>query len=653
MRDGPILAVPCAAKGRGGGHLVRSARLVSQLRAAGREAWLFLPSNRLETLQAAPCEWIITTEEALQGRAWQWVVLDYFSAPPEEALRWRALAPLLGIDEGGPARDGFDYLLDLLPGPPGRTPPNRGDPTLLPLPENRKSAPFTFCGGSTPTPPPSECTALSGVDETMPHGVALVIAAVCQKMRDCFSSPSGRPGGLPYGPPVKLRVLVSFGAEDPGGLGIPAVQALLPPPGPAAPIAITLMQGGLCSDKDTAFPPNAPVQVRRNAPNLREELAAFDLVITHFGLTAFEALRAGTAVILAAPTPYHETLARAGGFPSTNPRALRGLVYRRHGTGEINYPALTALAEQCRTLAARYGLDSPETGNLGAALAGMVPCGPRSCPVCEGGSGEPPPALARFPDRTYRRCPRCGMISLFRASPPPVEYATPYFFELYRKQYGKTYLEDFPNLKAAGKRRLQWIGRFLSGPQGGRLLDIGCAYGPFLAAAAEEGYAPLGIEPAEDAARYVREELRLPAVRDFFPPTAPLEEGFAAITLWYVIEHFEDPRKVLEEARRLLRPGGVLAFATPSCAGISARKSPRRFLEKSPGDHWTVWNPRRVRGVLARFGFDVKKIVITGHHPERFPCCGGFKKGAARGIIHTLSRIFGLGDTFEVYAVKV
>jgi hypothetical protein len=66
-----------------------------------------------------------------------------------------------------------------------------------------------------------------------------------------------------------------------------------------------------------------------------------------------------------------------------------------------------------------------------------------------------------------------------------------------------------------------------------------------------------------------------------------------------------------------------------------------------------VWDPRRVRGILACYGFDVKKIVITGHHPERFPGCGGLKGGAVCRTVHTLSRILGLGDTFEVYAVKV
>jgi hypothetical protein len=58
---------------------------------------------------------------------------------------------------------------------------------------------------------------------------------------------------------------------------------------------------------------------------------------------------------------------------------------------------------------------------------------------------------------------------------------------------------------------------------------------------------------------------------------------------------------------------------------------------------------------MKKAGFTVKKIVITGHHPERFPLAGRLitgKKGPLYGFLLLLSRIFGLGDTFEVYAVK-
>ena len=90
------------------------------------------------------------------------------------------------------------------------------------------------------------------------------------------------------------------------------------------------------------------------------------------------------------------------------------------------------------------------------------------------------------------------------------------------------------------------------------------------------------------------------------------------VTLWYVIEHFSDLKSVLEALNGVLNMGGVLALSTPNESGISGLRSRRGFLEKSPRDHYTIWNPRVARRLLGRFGFKVYKIRITGHHPERF-----------------------------------
>jgi hypothetical protein len=56
---------------------------------------------------------------------------------------------------------------------------------------------------------------------------------------------------------------------------------------------------------------------------------------------------------------------------------------------------------------------------------------------------------------------------------------------------------------------------------------------------------------------------------------------------------------------------------------------------------------------LALSGFKVKKTVISGHHPERFPLLGKFAKSKKSPLYFPLlaiSKFFGLGDTFEVYA---
>jgi SAM-dependent methyltransferase/spore coat polysaccharide biosynthesis predicted glycosyltransferase SpsG len=622
VNTGALLVVPAFGKNYGGGHLVRGAALVRSLRAAGREAFLFLPVMSGENYPAE-----LPGITALNGESWvrredprtspqpeehwDFIILDKFRTNPAEAASWSALAPLIGVDEGGLYRNGFDFLIDILPNllKQRYTLPNITDLSLMSLPVTRR--------------------------------------------------PSFHKTGNP------LRVLISFGAEDAAGLGFSVAMAL-GKKAAAGELDVTLIVPSLPEDRvQTLRASSNCIRISRGIPELREHLAEYDLLVTHFGLSAFEAIHARLPVLLVSPGMYHEKLAQSAGFFSagTGPRAA-ACINKLLPDAEFLY----SLSGRCENIASRYGLDIVPNQKLGDLLAGFTPPFSRVCPAC-GASfpdhrevpsrGQTP---ARFPGRTYRRCMRCGMIYMLRSSPPAIKYETGYFFGLYKKQYGKTYLEDFPNLIEAGKKRLSVIKRLLNSgaewDRAGRLLDIGCAYGPFLIAARQEGFLPQGIDPVDDAVRYVREKLGIPARLGFFPDSSPeedpLKEGsFKAITLWYVIEHFGDLRPVLEEINRLLKTGGVLAFSTPSFSGISGKKSLWAFLKKSPEDHFTLWSPGICRRVLTRYGFTLKKIRISGHHPERFPLGNRLTRGGLPWKFFLLmSHLFGLGDTFECYAVK-
>ncbi|MDR2784156.1 MAG: methyltransferase domain-containing protein [Treponema sp.] len=679
----PVLIVPSYKIGRGGGHLARCAALAEELRSLGREACLYAPA-------AGPL--------AVPEGGFAFIVLDCFRTSRADFPVWRRLAPVVGIDEGGPYRNYADFLIDLLPNLE-KTQSNIRNPGLLRLPATRRPA-----WNDAPLADGVECGA-------------------------------GRGGRKP------LRVLITFGAEDAAGLTSPAAAALAAKNG----LEVTAVFGAL--NRSAPPHPRSQARARKDAlrgktitvlehvPDLSERLADYDLVITHFGLTAFESLYARAPVALVSPTAYHERLARSAGF-FTAGRGIKGI--RRLKKLKLDGARRAALGRRCREISERYGFenaDSCANGHGGNSLAhalASIAIHAADCPICgvldtaasitstagttastpgiagnEGNGGAPAgpaasapgtpaglsrkkrfsPALARFHDRTYRACPVCGITYMSRSSPPPIEYAKDYFFDLYKKQYGKTYLEDFPDLVQAGRKRLSHIVSIMKTQAARsaarearretergtpRLLDIGCAYGPFLAAAREAGFDPTGIEATEDAASYVRRELGTPCFQDPFPLPdggGPFSDGqFDVISLWYVIEHFENAGAALTAINRLLRRGGVLAFSTPSLEGVSARGSPRSlrsFLEKSPPDHYTVWSPSKTRGVLRKFGFDLKKVVITGHHPERFPVLGklvcgklngganSVRRGAAYRVLLAASRLFGLGDTFEAYAVKM
>lgn len=436
-------------------------------------------------------------------------------------------------------------------------------------------------------------------------------------------------------------VLLSFGGEDPTGLTGTLAAKLRRA---FRSLHVTLVKGPA---NNTSMPPGFDVLVAPS--NLKERLADYDLVVTSFGLTAFEALAAGCAVVTFNPTRYHEALSRIAGFASIgvrrpNLRRLARLMER---------PA--SLTEQSVAARSKHGSDL--YGKAGEPLDQVIDqmrfTSPPSSPVTGDRGGS---VVARFADRTYYRCAATSLIYLHRFDAVRMNYEHDYFFSEYAAQYGRTYLDDFEHIRTLAVPRIEIIRR--RAPTGA-LLDVGCAFGPFLAESTAAGYDAHGLDVSREAVAHVRSSLRLPAVvGDFSSFSLPrLREAlghsrFDVVTMWYVIEHFEDLRAVLRNVNRLLPVGGVFAFATPNASGISGRRSLRHFLEAGPIDHYSVWDPKSAKSVLRRFGFSVYAMRSTGHHPERF----GHRFARPRTVPFRAagfaSRAFGLGDTFEVYCEK-
>lgn len=99
---------------------------------------------------------------------------------------------------------------------------------------------------------------------------------------------------------------------------------------------------------------------------------------------------------------------------------------------------------------------------------------------------------------------------------------------------------------------------------GRRILDIGSGPGYFLEAGRERGWQALGFEPSRSACEYTRAR-GLDVVNGFFTGAMAREHGpFDAISLSMVLEHVRDPIGLIEEARSLLVPGGLLLLITPN-----------------------------------------------------------------------------------------
>ena len=222
------------------------------------------------------------------------------------------------------------------------------------------------------------------------------------------------------------------------------------------------------------------------------------------------------------------------------------------------------------------------------------------CPVCRTVCRH---WLARG-DRDYAKCPRCQTAHM--TNPPrSAELKDLYSNTVFTLPGNDQYYEDDPTNLAAARARRRWVERSVSS---GRLLDIGCGCGHFLAVLNSRRWSAQGIDISPLAVRRARQRFN---VRCEARPFAELPDSwrgcFDAVTMWDVIEHVPDPFAALSCAASMLRPGGSLFLSTPDISAIAARMLGKRWHYIDPMQHLCLFSRDSLIQLCARTGLQAAR----------------------------------------------
>ena len=159
------------------------------------------------------------------------------------------------------------------------------------------------------------------------------------------------------------------------------------------------------------------------------------------------------------------------------------------------------------------------------------------------------------------QCKTCGLI--FVNPQPPPDQLGRYYPAVHQISEPAAYerLDARPRVRA--------VSQLLKG-QSGRVLDVGCGKGLFLAGLRDQGWQAVGVEMSEVSGKHAR-SLNLEVF------SKPLEKcgfdqgSFDVVTLFHSLEHMPNPVQLLHHIHNLLRPGGYMVVEVPNAGSWYAR----------------------------------------------------------------------------------
>lgn len=240
----------------------------------------------------------------------------------------------------------------------------------------------------------------------------------------------------------------------------------------------------------------------------------------------------------------------------------------------------------------------------------------RHCPLCHHADSHLKYKVQSFHIVT---CRQCGFVYL--ANPVDKDKEAEQYDDYFRSADLGDYSKESSdaNLGRAwhlNEQRIGWIRQHL---EKGTLLDIGCGRGFFLQHAQQNGFQVEGVEISRLAAQYASEHFDLTVHVSSLEQPINFGGDFDVITMWHVLEHFQQPRAAMENVWSLLKPGGTVFIEVPNLNSLKFKLSPTQYKWRGgnhPVYHRSFFTHKSLIHLLELCGFSDIRIEHLSYQTE-------------------------------------
>lgn len=234
----------------------------------------------------------------------------------------------------------------------------------------------------------------------------------------------------------------------------------------------------------------------------------------------------------------------------------------------------------------------------------MMDAAPGECHICESDKRQ-----LLHEDGLWRiyKCSFCGL-GILDPRPRKDCLSLLYKKEYFASQYDSGVEPDSPEFERwmdLLEHRRRFFKRL---KRKGKLLDIGCGNGYFLALCRRLGYQVQGIDVSSWAAQYASSRLGLDVAASEIGDLKFSPESFDIITMWHTLEHTEKPMEIVLRMKSWLKRDGILVIEVPNYEGTDALHERDQWIGWQIPYHLYHFTPHALTMLLEKCGFQIVKF---------------------------------------------